>query len=186
MGYIQSTLEAVDKLIASGNVKSVCDLGDQFNYTGHMPAPYMSEWYRDNGITNYMSIDLNGKNDSKQWDLCEPVKTNKRFDLVVNAGTLEHVKDLYQGFANVDKLTKVGGYMLHENPKASNWPLHGFHYFDEKFYIDLAIQTGYTIIEIKNTVAAHNYDTGNNVFCLMIKMKDGFIEREQFPTTYTE
>lgn len=185
MGYIQTTLKAVDELLSQYHVETVCDLGDQMNYTlPFLPAPYMSEWYKDNGVKEYISIDLNGLNDSKKWDLSEPLKTNKQFDLVVNAGTLEHIKDLYQGFCNVHKLTNIGGYMLHENPRTSNWPLHGNHYFDEAFYNKLAEAAGYRMIELKNTVAAHNYESGNNVFCLMMKLKDEFIEREQFPNAY--
>lgn len=186
MGYIFSTLQAVDTLIKLKGVRSVCDLGDQINYTSpRLPAPYMSVWYKENGV-EYMSIDVNGKNDSKTWDIGDVIKTSKKFDLVVDAGCGEHIKNLYQCFANIDKLTKVGGYMLHENPRTKNWPEHGHHYFDEKFYVDLAIQTGYQILELKNTVAAHNYESGNNVFCLLQKTKEGFIERDLFPKTYTE
>jgi riboflavin synthase len=183
MGYIKTTLLAAKELLEKHGVKSVCDLGDQINYSGPQPHKYVSEWYKAWGV-EYMSIDANGKNDSKPWDMGDVIKTSKKFDLVVDAGFGEHVKNLYQCFANIDKLTKVGGYMLHENPRTKNWPEHGHHYFDEKFYVDLAIQTGYKIIEIKNTVAAHNYESGNNVFCLLQKTKEGFIEREQFPKTY--
>jgi hypothetical protein len=186
MGYIQSTLQAVDFLLKHKGVNTVADLGDQINYaTPRQPHPYMSEWYRDNGVTEYISIDVNGKNDSKIWDMGDVIKTSKRFDLVVDAGCGEHIKNLYQCFANIHKLTKVGGFMLHENPRTGNWPEHGHHYFAESFYIELAALTGYKILELKNTVAAHNHESGNNVFCLMQKLKEDFIEREQFPKTYT-
>lgn len=184
MGYIESSIKAVEKLLLNNNVKSVCDLGDQFNFTvPYLPAPYMSEWYKRRNI-EYMSIDLNGLNDSKKWDFSEPIKTTKKFDLVVNAGFIEHVKDLFQAFANMDKLCKVGGYLLNENPRTKNWPEHCYHYFDEKFFLDLAIQAGYEILEIKNTVSAHNYETGNNVFALFKKTKEEFIDRESFPKAY--
>jgi SAM-dependent methyltransferase len=184
MGYIQSSLESVINILNTGKLKSVCDLGAQNNYTvPYLPAPYMSEWYKKREV-DYMSVDLSGENDSKTWDLCEPVKTTKKFDLVTNCGTLEHVKDLYQGFANMDKLCKVGGLLLNENPRTGNWPQHCYHYFDEKFFLDLAIQADYEIVEIKNTVSAHNYETGNNVFALFRKKKEGFIERENFPVAY--
>jgi cyclopropane fatty-acyl-phospholipid synthase-like methyltransferase len=187
MGYIHTTLHAVDSLIKHKGVKTVADLGDQINYASpRQPHPYTSEFYKANGITDYISIDVNGKNDSKTWDMGDVIRTNKKFDLVVDAGFGEHVKNLYQCFANIHKLTKVGGYMLHENPRTKNWPEHGFHYFTDAFYIELESLTGYKILELKNTVAAHNYETGNNVFCLMQKLTDKFIEREQFPKTYTE
>lgn len=183
MGYIISTIQAVKMLIDNHKIKSVCDLGDQFNFTGSMPAPYMSEWYKLRNI-EYMSIDLNGLNDCKQWDMSEPIKTNKKFDLVVNAGFSEHVKDLYQCYSNIDKLTRVGGFILCENPRSKNWPSHGYHYLYDLFYTALAEANGYEIIELKNTVAAHNYETGNNVFCILRKLKSGFIDREKFPKAY--
>lgn len=185
LGYIITTIEAAERLCTEYHVKSVCDLGDQFNFTvPYLPAPYVSEYYKDKGIFEYMSIDLNGLNDSKKWNMSEPLKTNKKFDLVTNAGFMEHVKDLYQGFANMHKLCKVGGFLLNENPRTGNWPEHCYHYFDEKFFLDLAIQAGYEILEIKNTVSAHNYETGNNVFALFKKMKEEFIDRENFPQPY--
>lgn len=184
MGYIETTIEAAQMLLSKNMIRNVCDLGDQFNFTvPYLPAPYMSKWYNGK-VDEYMSIDLNGLNDSKQWDMNEPIKTNKKFDLVTNAGFMEHVKDLYQGLANMDKLCKVGGYLLNENPRTGNWPGHGYHYFDEKFFLDLAIQAGYEIIEIKNTVSAHNHETGNNVFALFRKTKEQFIDRDNFPKAY--
>lgn len=187
MGYIQTTLQAVDTLIKLKGVRTVADLGDQINYASpRQPHPYTSEFYKANGITEYISIDVNGKNDSKTWDMGDVVRTNKKFDLVVDAGFSEHVKNLYMCFYNIHKLTKVGGYMLHENPRTGNWHEHGFHYFHEGFYVTLAMFAGYGIIEMKNTVAAHNYTSGNNVFCLLQKLKDeDFIERDKFPQTYT-
>lgn len=185
MGYIHSTIEAIDRLGKEYNIKSVVDLGAQNNFTfNYLPAPYVSGWYKEKGI-EYMCIDLNGENDAKQWDLGEPLKTNKKFDLVVNAGTLEHVKDLFQGFANMHKLCRVGGIMVHENPRTGNWPGHGYHYFDNAFYRKLAEATGYTLIDIKNTVSAHNYETGNNVMAILLKQKDTFIKREDFPQVFT-
>jgi hypothetical protein len=184
MGYIETTLEKVTNLVDTGLVKSVCDLGAQNNYTvPYLPAPYMSEWYKNKDV-EYMSIDLNGENDSKPWNLCEPVKTTKVFDLVVNAGTAEHCKDLFQVFTNIHKLTKVGGLMLHENPRTGNWPGHGNHYFTNDFYEQLAAAAGYEILDLKNTVAMHNYKTGNNVFCLLKKVKKEFITKDQFPTAH--
>jgi hypothetical protein len=184
MGYIESTIKGVKMLIDIYKVKTVCDLGDQFNFTvPYLPAPYMSEWYKERNI-DYLSIDLNGLNDSKKWDMAEPIKTNKKFDMVVNAGFSEHVKDFYQCYANIDKLTKVGGLILCENPRTKNWPGHAHHYIDDKFYVDLAREQGYGIIEIKNTVAAHNYQTGNNVFCILKKINAGFISRDKFPKYY--
>ncbi len=185
MGYTGKSIEIVDKYILK--VKSVCDLGAQNNFAQpKLPAPYMSEWYKDNGITDYLSIDLNGENGSKKWDLSQPVKTDKQFDLVCDFGTSEHVKDLYQCFWNINKLCKVGGIMIHENPKTGNWPLHGFHYRTMEFYEQLAEVAGYELITIEEHPACWNTTDGWNVISVMKKVKEGFITRKQFPNVLTE
>lgn len=182
MGVTGKSIDILKTVI--NHAQTVCELGDQLNFT-HQPPVYMSEWYKERG-KDYMSIDLNGLNDSKQWDLSEPLKTSKKFDLVTDFGTSEHVKDIYQCFANINKLTKVGGIMVHENPKTKNWPKHGMHYRDQKFYIDLAIHADYHIIRLEEHPAMGNSIDGWNIICVMRKRKEGFIDRELFPKTYTE
>lgn len=185
MGYTNKSIELVNRYL--GEIKTVCDLGAQNNYSQILSvAPYMSEWYKAKGITDYMAIDLSGENDSKKWDLSEPVKTSKKFDLVADFGTSEHVKDLYQCMANVNKLCKVGGLMIHENPKVGNWPKHGFHYRDQDFYYQLAEINGYQLEQIEEHPAMGNTTDGWNVIAVMRKTKEGFISREQFPKSYTE
>lgn len=182
MGYSGKSIEVITDIIHK--VKSVCELGAQQNYAQpKLPAPYMSEWYIARGLS-YLSIDLSGENDSKQWNLDEPVKTNKTFDLVTDFGTTEHLHDLYQGFVNVNKLTKVGGYMVHENPKTGSWPLHGYFYRDMHFYHDLAALNGYEIVRLEEHPAMQNIVDGWNVIAVMRKTQEGFIDREFFPQTY--
>lgn len=185
MGYTNKSIDIVNRYLRE--VKSVCDLGAQNNYAQpRLPAPYMSEWYKSNGISDYMAIDLNGENESKQWDLSEPLKTTKKFDLVADFGTSEHVKDLYQCMLNVHNLTKVGGLMIHENPKTGNWPLHGFHYRDKDFYYQLAEMNGYQLEQLEEHPAMGNTTDGWNVIAVMRKTKEGFISREQFPHVHSK
>ena len=183
MGYTSKSIGIVQQYLRE--IKSVCDLGAQNNYSGAAnPAPYISEWYKEKGITDYIAIDLNGENDSKKWDLSEPVKTSKQYDLVADFGTSEHVKDLYGCMANVNKLCKIGGLMIHENPKVGNWPLHGFHYRDKDFYYQLAEANGYQLELLEEHPAMGNTTDGWNVIAVMRKTKDGFIARHEFPKSY--
>lgn len=191
MGVTSESVKLLRKVFNhQPNIDSVCDLGAQNNYTDDVvktaPSkyPYFSEWwYQWKNDIKYLSIDLNGENDSQRWDLSKPLPTRLQFDLVCDFGTSEHVDDIYQCFANIDSLCKIGGVMIHENPKTGNWPQHCFHYYTQGFYIDLAVKTGYEILEIGETVAMGNYETGNNVFCIMRKTKEIFVNREQFPKT---
>lgn len=167
---------------------SIVDLGAQNNYTDEVvrtaPSryPYFSEWWKQLGF-DYFSIDLSGENDCEKWDLSKPLPTRMQFDFVCDFGTSEHVDDIYQCFANIDSLCRINGLMIHENPKTGNWPQHCFHYYTQGFYIDLAAKAGYEILEIGETVAMGNHETGNNVFCIMRKKKEIFITRDLFPET---
>lgn len=182
MGYTNASIEILKPHLSA--FTTVCDFGAQ-NHHDLPGVPFISEWFESKG-KEYMCIDLNGENESKKWDLSEPLKTNKTFGLVGDLGTSEHVKDLFQCFDNVNKLTKVGGLMFHENPKTGNWPNHGYHYRTTKFYEELAALTGYKILHLDEHPACWNTTDGWIIRCIMVKTKDGFIEREQFPKTYKE
>lgn len=52
----------------------------------------------------------------------------KRYSLVVDIGTLEHVFNINQGLENIKDLCLPGGYVLMLNP-ANNWLGHGFYQF---------------------------------------------------------
>lgn len=185
MGATGKTLEVLHEILVSNRIQSVCEGGDQMNYSvTYLPAPYMSEWYKSKGIKEYMCIDLNGLNEAKKWDMSEPIKTNKTFDLVTDLGFGEHVKDLYQCLANLDKLCKIGGVILRENPMTGHWPKHGYHYMTEDFYREFAPLAGYELIKLETHYAMHNYESGGNIIAVMRKTKEGFITREQMPQTF--
>lgn len=185
MGYTGKTIEVMSEIILRHKPKSVCDLGAQNNYAQPLlPAPYISVWWHSNGVKEYMCIDLNGENEAKTWNLSDPLKTTKTFDLVVDAGTSEHVKDYYQCLSNIDKLTKLGGIIYRENPMTAHWPDHGFHYVTEQFYQELAPLAGYELIRLETHYAMHNYESGGNIIAVMRKTREGFITREQMPQVY--
>jgi hypothetical protein len=180
MGWTNASVALAKPYLST--VKSVCELGSQ-QYYDRPGAPFMRDYFEG---YEYMSIDLNGEGDSKQWNLHDPVKTNRQFDLVTDLGTTEHLRDIYMGFWNINKLTKVGGLMFHENPKHKNWPKHGNHYRTKDFYTELEQTAGYKILHLDEHPACWNVVDGWIIRCVMRKTREGFIEREQFPKTYTE
>lgn len=145
--------------------------------------PFASEMWQRCGI-EYMAIDMQGHNDSVQWDLSEPLKTTREFDFVMDYGTSEHVKDHYQCFLNIHDLTKLGGIIIHENPKTENWPGHGYHYLDEDFYNQLAQITGYNILLLEQWPAVGNITDGWNILCVMQKISNTFPKRQDYPKTH--
>lgn len=191
MGVTSKSVEIINKVLKLHTVKSVCDLGAQNDYqdhivrTGPSKYPYFSEWWKAKGV-DYISIDLNGENDAKKWDLSKPIKTDRTFDLVCDFGTSEHVQEYYQCLSTIDQLTKVGGYIIKENPKTGNWPGHGYHYVDQQFYKDLCAKTGYELIHIEEHPAMGNITDGWNVIVIMKKTREGFVSKKDFPNVFTK
>lgn len=180
MGYTHFTVGLIENHVAG--VKSVVDLGAQNLYNQpKLPAPYASEWYREKGI-QYTAIDLSKENESIDMDLSKPIflynQTDlKLFDLVVDAGTSEHVGNngkhdieaYYQCWLNKFNLCKIGGKIISENPKTGNWPGHGFNYVTGSFYGVLELNSDLKIIEIGEHAAMGNVTDGWNIYCVMEK-----------------
>lgn len=103
------------------------------------------------GFNDYKSIDLNGAYESLQFDLnkniYETYNFNKKYDLVINNGTGEHVFNQYSLFLNFHNLTKINGIMLNVLPFI-DWINHGFYNFNPIFFADLAASNNYEIIKI--------------------------------------
>lgn len=206
MGYTALTKQLVKELIGTYNVKSVVDLGAQNDFSGpNLPAPYISEWYRENGIGRYMAIDLNGENFSYKLDLSKPLPEDflnykdklsngdpflfsRIVDMVGDIGTSEHVGDdgkfgweaIYNCWLNKHNLLKIGGIMVNENPKTGNWPAHGFNYYTRDFYMELCKIAGYNLIAIGEQAAMGNVTDGWNIFSVMEKTSEKFVSLEEF------
>lgn len=186
MGYTNKSFEIINKILSENEILSVIELGAQNNFNQpYLPAPYVSEWYIWSGI-DYTAIDLNGENDSKKWDLSNPIKTNRKYDMVTDFGTSEHVSNYFQCLANMHKLCRVGGIIVHENPKTGNWPKHGYNYVDMQFYREFAAITGYDLLHIEEHPACMNTTDGWNIIAVMRKTKDAFIDEDQLPKFYNE
>lgn len=102
------------------------------------------------GYDNYFSIDINGANNSYQFDLNHDINESKyseKFDLVINNGTGEHIFNQYSLFKNMHYLTKKNGVMLHIMPFL-DWINHGFYNFNPILYADLAAANDYRILDI--------------------------------------
>lgn len=106
------------------------------------------EWL---GIKNYESIDIDGKHGAHKfrldYDLNKVYNFNRKFDLVTNHGTTEHILNQYMCFKNMHDLTRVGGYMFHGVPGV-NHINHGFFSYNQIFFKDLASANNYKIVEM--------------------------------------
>jgi hypothetical protein len=79
-------------------------------------------------------------------DLNQPVPEAllRRFDIVYDGGTMEHVFNVGQVMRNVIAMAKTGGYIIHVNPL--NLYNHGFFSFSPTFYHDFYTQSGNRIV----------------------------------------
>jgi len=187
MGYTQYTKHKLDTWISPG--KSIIDLGSQNDYSGPVPAPYISEWYAKKRMA-YACIDLNGENGALTHDLAIIQDYKPEFDLVVDAGTSEHVgvngefswEGLYNCWLNKFNLCKQGGYIHSENPQTASWPLHGFNYYTAEFYYQLAAACDMAIMMIELYPAMNNTRNGWNVCCTLWKQGPKFLDLDTFKT----
>jgi len=101
-------------------------------------------WHAFLSPASITAIDLGGTKAARKLDLNEPIDIGQRFDIVHNAGTLEHVFDIAQAFRNIHNLTRPGGFMIHHAPFVG-WVDHGFYALQPTLFWDLAEANGYRI-----------------------------------------
>lgn len=70
-------------------------------------------------------------------DLNRPIPDSlrNRFDLIIDAGTTEHVFDVRQALTNYSDMLRVGGRIFHSSP-ANNQLGHGFYQLSPGLYFD--------------------------------------------------
>ena len=156
-------------------------VGCQNLYDGKHYGEIAQDYYRSLG-QDVISVDITGCNNSMIHDLTKPLEMDK-FDFISQHGTLEHV-DTKEGFYLANKhlhdILKTGGTIIHENPKTGNWKGHGYHYYTKDFYRGLVEAQEYELLELGEHAAMGNVTDGWNVFCVLRKLSDTFISKEQF------
>lgn len=208
MGYTQATIDLVERHL--DGVKSVLEMGSQNIYlNGEENPPFAKDYYTAKGIS-YRCIDLAGDNGAEQLDLAHIIDFAEKVDLVAAIGTNEHVvkmksyesvpfhggyinsiypieiESIEEGFyicwLNQHRALKVGGKMIVESPKTQSWPLHGYSYYTEEFYRQLAAATDYDILELFEEAAMGNTIDGWNICAVLKKNSESFPSFEEFKT----
>lgn len=165
---------------------TMLELGDQIIYWGNDYGTYSTPWFQKNFPSlEHICIDIKPEKYAVAKDLRVSLGMGE-FDYVTNFGTTEHVAQgkeggLYEAYKNVHEACKVGGVMIHENPKTGNWPGHGDHYMTKDFYTKFALITGYEILELGEHAAMGNSIDGWNIYCVLRKVNDtGFCTKAAF------
>lgn len=72
----------------------------------------------------------------------------KRFDVIYDGGTCEHVSELPTAFRNIDRMLKPGGVLIGHSP-ANNWINHGFYEISpEMVYGFWEKAMGYEVLDV--------------------------------------
>jgi hypothetical protein len=89
MGYTNYEIEKIKPFLENGF--AVLDFGSQNLYTTSAKnPPFVSEWYKDNGIDDYTCFDLAGDNNAHKINWSYTIDFHKKFDILVDAGSGEH------------------------------------------------------------------------------------------------
>lgn len=109
---------------------------------------YIDDFLACSGIHNVDYLDFSPYEGANiLHDLGQPLTRNlmKAYDLVIDAGTLEHIPDFLAALSNVKKMVKVGGYLLIIAP-SNNFLGHGFYQLSpEIFHRALSLDQGFRI-----------------------------------------
>ena len=110
------------------------------------PQNYSDGLFTALGATVTESLDITSAEKATIiHDLNEPVPAalHNHFDIVLDAGTLEHVFNIPQAFSNCMRMVRVGGKLI-IHTVANNYMGHGFYQFSpELFFNLLSTQNGF-------------------------------------------
>ena len=184
MGVIPYSLETLQQyigLVGGFNGCRMMELGSQ-QMSCHYNIPEGSaakSWFERMGV-KHTSIDMNGELGALKLDLACPIEApawEEAFDLVTDFGTSEHVAGnwpnpllgLYHCRANCHRWCRPGGLLIFCNPMRGHWPQHGYHFFTEKHYEDLAALCPYDIVRVWNHPTLGNSETGYQISAVLQK-----------------
>ena len=96
------------------------------------------------GFSEYHDLDINPEPGGIRQDLNEPVpaELHDRFDLVFEAGTIEHIFNVRSVFENIIVMLKKGGLVFHLSPL--DMINHGFYNFSPTLFIDVYRYNGFS------------------------------------------
>ena len=109
--------------------------------------PSIASLYEMFGVTRYASVDLLDHRANWKQDFNHRFKLPRRFDIVTNFGTAEHVFNIANVFASIHDALMPGGVALHVLPAFGDID-HGFFNIHPTLYFDLAQANGYVIEDL--------------------------------------
>lgn len=121
---------------------------------------------------DHTSIDINGQDGALSFDLTKPLpeEFSNQYDIIINAGTAEHVDNQYECWKNFHKCLKVEGLLFSAFPAKDRQNTHCCNFFtDTEFFDIFAKKLSYTIL--MNEYILYADRDGYYVFTVMKKNK---------------
>lgn len=194
MGITNDSLNRLNKLgfLSKNQPYKMLELGCQNIYGNEFGATYgmiAKDFFVDLKI-EHTSWDICGCQGSETVDLRNKIDISKtgQFDVITDFGTTEHIENIksggyYEAMKNIHNLCKVGGYRVHETPMTGHWIGHGFNYLTKDFYIQLAKDNGYQILDLTEHYAMGNTTDGGLICCVLVKVEEKeFVSKKIFGT----
>ncbi len=90
------------------------------------------------------AVDFGGSDTALRLDLNYPLELSRRFEIVINHGTAEHIFNIGQVFKSIHDYTVPSGLMIHESP-FTGWIDHGFYNLQPTLFFDVAERNQYVV-----------------------------------------
>jgi SAM-dependent methyltransferase len=142
-------------------------------------APLARQFWEWLGF-QYASIDIDGSPDSIPLDLnydILPDWARKKFDVVTNFGTTEHVANQLNAFKIIHDLTAPGGIMIHAVP-AQGLVNHGLLKYNPKWFWMLARSNDYRWLDFDYSSRGQITDLPDNVIEAIAAHRPDIAERK--------
>lgn len=110
-----------------------------------------SAYFIDYGASEIIMLDVNKSDGALPVNLSKPIDSVDllgSFDMLIDGGTSEHIRNQYNCFHNAFNLCKVDALMFHVLPVKNHWGSHGRWNYPMDFFVELACYSGYTTIDI--------------------------------------
>jgi len=178
MGFNSIYFNEIKKLNLDFSNLDLLELGDQEIHDSSIGI--LNSKLRNAKIFNtksYIVYDLHEREGVEIYDLSIIHEEYKKFDVITNFGTTEHVEPQqgqYNCWLNVHNLLKINGIIINIVPCSNGgWEDHCRYYYNDLFFKQFE-QIGYSILEYKIIA-------DRNCFCVLKKINNSkFLSEKEF------
>ncbi|WP_373036550.1 hypothetical protein [Sulfurimonas sp.] len=166
---IDTDIDSLHDFIRSFNKKPL-DLKDYIseNYS-RLSTRYL---YESICIKKYDCIDIDGTHNSLKFDLNynlqDKYNFTKKYDIVTNFGTTEHIFNQYSCFENIHNLCNEEGLMIISLP-IEGYSNHCFFNYHPTFFEHLANNNNYEILYMDYNITAYHKDNDSKNITVIFK-----------------